>query len=105
MPFHVLVAFTGIALFALKPFVTALTLGSGAAGGVFTPFLSTGAALGAFLGALWIHVWPGTPVGAFALVGAAVARRRGREPGQRRAGLQVHRLAQLGQRLSRRGNR
>jgi H+/Cl- antiporter ClcA len=38
------------ALFALKPFVTALTLGSGAAGGVFTPFLATGAVLGGFLG-------------------------------------------------------
>ena len=31
----------------------------------------TGAVLGGFLGALWIHLWPGTPVGAFALVGAA----------------------------------
>jgi CIC family chloride channel protein len=59
------------ALFALKPLVTALTLGSGAAGGVFTPFLATGAVLGGFLGALWIHLWPGTPVGAFAVVGAA----------------------------------
>lgn len=59
------------ALFALKPLVTALTLGSGAAGGVFTPFLATGALLGGFLGALWVHLWPGTPVGAFAIVGAA----------------------------------
>ena len=59
------------ALFALKPLLTSLTLGSGAAGGLFTPFLSTGALLGAFLGALWIHIWPGTPVGAFAVVGAA----------------------------------
>ncbi|HUX03912.1 MAG TPA: chloride channel protein [Acidimicrobiales bacterium] len=59
------------ALFALKPLVTAATLGSGAAGGVFTPFLSTGALLGALLGVLWSHLWPGTPVGAFALVGAA----------------------------------
>jgi len=59
------------ALFALKPFVTAMMLGSGAAGGVFTPFLATGALFGAFFGALWIHLWPGTPVGAFALVGAA----------------------------------
>ena len=59
------------ALFALKPFVTTLTLGAGAAGGVFTPFLATGAAFGAFLGAAWVHLWPGTPVGAFALVGAA----------------------------------
>ncbi|MDE2281993.1 MAG: chloride channel protein [Actinomycetales bacterium] len=59
------------ALFALKPFVTAATLGSGAGGGVFTPFLSTGAVLGGFLGILWSYLWPGTPVGAYALVGAA----------------------------------
>jgi H+/Cl- antiporter ClcA len=59
------------ALFALKPLLTSLTLGSGASGGVFTPFLATGAMLGAFLGAAWVHLWPGTPIGAFALVGAA----------------------------------
>ena len=59
------------ALFALKPLVTALMLGSGAAGGVFTPFLATGALLGAFLGAVWTEMWPGAPIGAFALVGAA----------------------------------
>ncbi|HEY5304975.1 MAG TPA: chloride channel protein [Acidimicrobiales bacterium] len=59
------------ALFALKPLVTAAMLGSGAAGGVFTPFLATGAALGGFLGLAWIHFWPGTPAGAFALIGAA----------------------------------
>jgi CIC family chloride channel protein len=60
-----------LALFALKPIVTAMMLGSGAAGGVFTPFLATGALFGAFFGALWIHLWPGTPIGAFAIVGAA----------------------------------
>jgi H+/Cl- antiporter ClcA len=59
------------ALFALKPLVTATTLGSGAAGGVFTPFLSTGAVLGGLLGIGWTHFWHGTPVGAFALIGAA----------------------------------
>jgi chloride channel protein, CIC family len=59
------------ALSALKPLVTAITLGSGAAGGVFTPFLSSGAVLGAFLGLAWTHFWHGTPIGAFALVGAA----------------------------------
>ena len=59
------------ALFALKPLVTAATLGSGAAGGLFTPFLSTGAVLGAYLGLAWTHVWHGTPIGAFALVGAS----------------------------------
>ena len=58
-------------LFALKPFVTSITLGGGAAGGLFTPFLSTGATLGAFLGIMWSHIWPGTPIGAYALVGAA----------------------------------
>ena len=59
------------ALFALKPFVTALTLGSGASGGVFTPFLATGAVLGGFLGVVWTHFWHGAPIGAFALIGAA----------------------------------
>lgn len=59
------------ALFALKPLATALTLGGGAAGGLFTPFLATGAVLGGFLGAVWLKMWPGSPVGAFALVGAA----------------------------------
>lgn len=59
------------ALFALKPITTSLTISSGAAGGVFTPFLSTGAMLGAFLGVLWSHLWAGSPTGAYALVGAA----------------------------------
>jgi len=59
------------ALFALKPLVTALCLGSGAAGGLFTPTLSTGAVLGGFLGLAWTRAWPGSPVGAYAVVGAA----------------------------------
>jgi len=42
-----------LALFALKPLVTALCLGSGASGGLFTPTLSTGAVLGGFLGLAW----------------------------------------------------
>lgn len=60
-----------LALFALKPLVTALCLGSGAAGGLFTPTLSTGAVLGGFLGLAWTHLWPGSPIGAYAMVGAA----------------------------------
>ena len=60
-----------LALFILKPLVTALTIGVGASGGVFTPLLSTGAVLGGFLGAAWVHLWPGTPIGAFAIIGAA----------------------------------
>jgi H+/Cl- antiporter ClcA len=65
----------GLALFAalslLKPLMTVLCLGSGASGGLFTPTLSTGAMLGAALGAAWSLLWPGTPIGTFALVGAA----------------------------------
>jgi H+/Cl- antiporter ClcA len=60
-----------LALFALKPIVTALCLQSGASGGLFTPTMATGALLGGFLGLAWSHLWPGSPVGAFALVGAA----------------------------------
>lgn len=60
-----------LALFALKPLVTVLCLGTGGSGGLLTPTLSTGAALGGFLGGAWTLLWPGSPVGAYALVGAA----------------------------------
>lgn len=59
------------ALFLLKPLVTSVCLGSGASGGLFTPFFSTGAVFGAFVGIAWSMMWPGSPVGAFAIVGAA----------------------------------
>ncbi|HTW06799.1 MAG TPA: chloride channel protein [Acidimicrobiales bacterium] len=62
---------TLLALSALKPLVTAACLKSGAAGGLFTPTLSTGAVLGGLFGLLWVHLWPGEPVGAYAMVGAA----------------------------------
>jgi CIC family chloride channel protein len=58
-------------LFILKPLVTSLCLGSGASGGLFTPVLSTGAVFGGFLGIVWSYLWPGSPVGAFAMIGAA----------------------------------
>src|SRR5579872_3628702 len=58
-------------LAALKPLVTALCLGSGASGGLFTPTLSTGAVLGGALGIGWNLAWPGSPPGAFAMVCAA----------------------------------
>jgi H+/Cl- antiporter ClcA len=71
-------AFTGadgllllLVLFALKPLVTALCLGSGASGGLFTPTLSTGAVLGGAAGIAWSLAFPGSPAGAYALVGAA----------------------------------
>jgi CIC family chloride channel protein len=60
-----------LTLFALKPLVTALCLGSGASGGLFTPTLSTGAVLGGALGIAWNLAWPGSPPGAFAMVCAA----------------------------------
>ena len=60
-----------LALAALKPLVTAMCLGSGASGGLFTPTLSTGAVLGGATGILWSLAWPGSPAGAYALVGAA----------------------------------
>jgi H+/Cl- antiporter ClcA len=60
-----------MALFILKPLATAACLGSGASGGLFTPTLSTGAVFGAAVGILWSQAWPGSPVGAYALVGAA----------------------------------
>lgn len=59
------------ALFALKPLVTTMCLGAGGSGGLLTPTLSTGAALGGFLGAAWTLLWPGSPVGAYAMVAAA----------------------------------
>ena len=39
--------------------------------GLFTPVLSTGAAIGGVLGAVWSSVWPGVPDGAYAVIGAA----------------------------------
>jgi len=60
-----------LTLFALKPLVTAMCLGSGASGGLFTPTLSAGAVLGGALGIAWSLAWPGSPSGAFAMVGAA----------------------------------
>jgi chloride channel protein, CIC family len=60
-----------LVLLALKPLVTALCLGSGASGGLFTPTLSTGAVLGGAAGIAWSLAFPGSPAGAYALVGAA----------------------------------
>ncbi|WP_249009494.1 chloride channel protein [Conexibacter sp. DBS9H8] len=55
----------------LKPLVTGLALRSGPGGGLFTPTLSTGAALGACLGHAWMLLWPGTAPPIFAMIGAA----------------------------------
>lgn len=78
MAHDVFVASSGAAslllvLGVLKPLMTALCLGGGASGGLFTPVMSSGAVLGGGFGILWSDLWPGAPVGAFAIVGAAAA--------------------------------
>jgi len=72
------VAFDGVlslpvllAVLVLKPVATAACLSSGAAGGLLTPSVATGAVLGALTGRLWSGLWPGTPVEVFALIAAA----------------------------------
>ncbi len=58
-------------LLALKPLATAACLGSGAPGGLFTPTLAYGVLLGGLLGEAWTQLWPGAPLGAYAIVGGA----------------------------------
>jgi CIC family chloride channel protein len=59
-----------LALAVLKPIATSACLRSGASGGLFTPTMSFGAIFGALLGHLWLLVWPGPSVAAFAVIGA-----------------------------------
>jgi H+/Cl- antiporter ClcA len=59
------------ALLVLKPLATAACLSSGAPGGLFTPTLTLGALLGALLGKGWVQLWPGAPLGTFAIIGGA----------------------------------
>ena len=56
-------------LMVLKPLVTAACLRAGAVGGLLTPSLATGAALGVLCGGAWALWWP-AGVGACALVAA-----------------------------------
>ena len=60
-----------IALIFLKIFATAITLGSGGAGGVFAPALFIGAVIGGAFGAIANHYLPGLTAspGAYAAVG------------------------------------
>jgi H+/Cl- antiporter ClcA len=59
------------ALVVLKPLATAACLRAGAIGGLLTPALATGAALGACTGRLWTMLWPGATVAEYAVVAAA----------------------------------
>jgi H+/Cl- antiporter ClcA len=58
-----------VVLAVLKPLVTGACLGSGAPGGLFTPTLTYGVLLGAFLGHVWTLLWPGASVGSYAVIG------------------------------------
>jgi H+/Cl- antiporter ClcA len=55
---------------ALKPVATAVCLRTGAVGGLLTPSVALGAVVGALAGHAEAALWPGTPVGALAVVGA-----------------------------------
>ena len=59
-----------VALLFLKPLATIFCIRTGVPGGLFTPSLTFGALLGAALGYAWSALWPGTPLGFFALLGA-----------------------------------
>ena len=59
-----------LALLLLKPLATMICMRSGVPGGLFTPSLTFGALLGDVLGHAWISLWPGVPLGLFALLGA-----------------------------------
>lgn len=58
-------------LLILKPIATAACLGSGAPGGLFTPTLTLGVLFGGLLGDAWLQLWPGAPLGGFAIIGGA----------------------------------
>lgn len=55
---------------ALKPLATAACIGSGTPGGLFTPTLTLGAALGALGGKAWSLTGAMDPNGAYAVIGA-----------------------------------
>ncbi|HXB15915.1 MAG TPA: chloride channel protein [Solirubrobacteraceae bacterium] len=58
-------------LLILKPLATAGCLGSGAPGGLFTPTLAVGVLLGSLGGRAWELLWPGAPLGTYAVIGGA----------------------------------
>jgi chloride channel protein, CIC family len=56
-------------LSALKPLATVACLGSGSPGGLFTPTFTVGVLLAGVAGAGWSQLWPGHPLGSYALIG------------------------------------
>lgn len=59
-----------LVMVVLKPLATILCVRCGAPGGLFTPSLTAGAMFGGVLGYAWAWLWPGTPVGLCAVLGA-----------------------------------
>ena len=60
-----------LALLSLRIAVTLAALRAGARGGMLTPGMTIGALLATVIAVPWTTMWPGEPLGAFALVGAA----------------------------------
>jgi H+/Cl- antiporter ClcA len=60
-----------LVLALVKTITTTASLGAGAVGGTLQPSVAIGAAAGAFLGGIWMTMWPGSELAAFAFVGAA----------------------------------
>jgi CIC family chloride channel protein len=56
-------------LLVLKPLATAACLGAGAPGGLFTPTLTVGVLLAGVLGTVWTHIWSGSTLGSYAVIG------------------------------------
>jgi H+/Cl- antiporter ClcA len=59
-----------LTLLLLRVLVTLAAMRAGAKGGVLTPGMTIGALLATVIGGPWTMLWPGEPLGAFALVGA-----------------------------------
>ena len=60
-----------VRLLVLRFLIVWSSLRAGAQGGLITPSLANGVLLAIALGGLWSMVWPGTHIGAFAVIGAA----------------------------------
>ena len=58
-------------LLILRTLITWSSLRAGAQGGLLTPSLANGALLAVVLGGLWNLIWPGSLLGAYAIIGAA----------------------------------
>ncbi len=58
-----------VVLVVLKPLATAACLGAGSPGGLFTPTLTIGVLLAGVLGTVWNHIWPGSTLGSYAVIG------------------------------------